>query len=216
MTGTSVITISLFIVQIQNTVCARGKQRDVCLFVGCLMSQQHAGVSQGRICSDNFTCCHTWDRKWQYTDTEPTSPSTDPIMPGAWQSSHWSANFKVTGMTQPWKNPGACGIQTGIFRSWGGDLNHYTNEAVSREKSVSCPILLQKRFGGAMCATMSDSKVSQDVQVHNPVKWHAWLWLLFLSLLSKHKTKSVPGVSREKSVSCPLLLKIKYFGVLYK
>ena len=25
----------------------------------CLTSQQHASVSQGRICSDNFTCCHT-------------------------------------------------------------------------------------------------------------------------------------------------------------
>ena len=29
------------------------------LFVGCLTSQQHASASQGRICSDNFTCCHT-------------------------------------------------------------------------------------------------------------------------------------------------------------
>ena len=28
----------------------------------------------------------------QYTDTGPTCPSTDPIMPGAWQGSHWSAN----------------------------------------------------------------------------------------------------------------------------
>ena len=29
----------------------------------------------------------------QYTDTGLTSPSTDPIMPGSWQGSHWSANF---------------------------------------------------------------------------------------------------------------------------
>ena len=29
------------------------------LFVGFLTSQQHASVSQGRICTDNFTCCHT-------------------------------------------------------------------------------------------------------------------------------------------------------------
>ena len=29
------------------------------LFVGCLTSQQQATVSQGRICSDKFTCCHT-------------------------------------------------------------------------------------------------------------------------------------------------------------
>ena len=27
--------------------------------VGCLMSQQQASVSQGRICTDNFTCRHT-------------------------------------------------------------------------------------------------------------------------------------------------------------
>ena len=31
----------------------------VFLFVGCLTSQQCASVSQGRICSDNCTCCHT-------------------------------------------------------------------------------------------------------------------------------------------------------------
>ena len=29
------------------------------LLVGCLTSQQHASVSQGRSCSDSFTCCHT-------------------------------------------------------------------------------------------------------------------------------------------------------------
>ena len=39
------------------------------LFVGCLTSQQYASVSQG-----------------------PTSPSADPITPGAWQGSHWSAS----------------------------------------------------------------------------------------------------------------------------
>ena len=91
------------------------------LFVGCLTSQQHAGVSQGRICSDNFTCCHTeievadptfYITKSQYTDTGPTSPSADPITPGAWQGNHWSANVWVTGMTRPRKNPGASGIRT--------------------------------------------------------------------------------------------------------
>ena len=64
----------------------------VCLLVGCLTSQQHASVSQGRICSDNFTCCHTeieaadqtfYLTQSEYTDTGPTSPSAD----------HWNANF---------------------------------------------------------------------------------------------------------------------------
>ena len=55
-------------------------------FVGCLTSQQLASVSRGRICSDNFTCCHTerevvdqtYLTQLQYTDTGPTSPSADP------------------------------------------------------------------------------------------------------------------------------------------
>ena len=34
-------------------------KEEVYLLVGCLTSQQHASVSRGRICSDNFTCCHT-------------------------------------------------------------------------------------------------------------------------------------------------------------
>ena len=93
----------------------------VSLLVGCLTSQQQASVSQGRICSDNFTCCHTeiqvadptfYLTQSQYTDTGPTSPSADPITPGAWQGSQWSANFEVTGMTRPRKNPGASGIRT--------------------------------------------------------------------------------------------------------
>ena len=83
-----------------------------CLLVGCLTSQQHASVSQGRICSDNLTCCHTeievagqtfYLTQSQYTDTGPTSPNADPITPGAWQGSYWSANFEVTGMTRPRK-----------------------------------------------------------------------------------------------------------------
>ena len=62
----------------------------VCWLVGCLTSQQQASVSQGRICSDNFTCCHTeievadptfYLTQSQYTDTGPTSPSADPRTP---------------------------------------------------------------------------------------------------------------------------------------
>ena len=93
----------------------------VCLFVGCLTSQKQASVSQGRVCSDNFTCCHTeidvadptfYLTQSQYTDTGTTSPSADPITPGAWQGSHWSEKFEVTGMTRSRKNPGASGIRT--------------------------------------------------------------------------------------------------------
>ena len=81
------------------------KKNEVCWLVGCLAGcltfQRHASVSQGRICSDNFTCCHTeievadptfYLTQSQYTDTGPTIPSADPITPGAWQGSHWSTN----------------------------------------------------------------------------------------------------------------------------
>ena len=70
------------------------KERErVCLFVVCLTHQQQASVSQGRICLDNFTCCHTeievadqtfYLTQSQYTDNGPTSPSADPITPGTW------------------------------------------------------------------------------------------------------------------------------------
>ena len=115
----------------------------VCLFVGCLTSQQHASVSQGRICTDNFTCCHTeieaadqtfYLTQSQYTDTGPTSPSADPITPGAWQGSHWSGNFEVTGMTRPRKNPGASGIRTRDL-----PLSRRSVAYRRRRQSIFCP-----------------------------------------------------------------------------
>ena len=63
-------------------------------FVGCLTSQQHASVSQGRICSDNCTHCHTvrevadqafYLTQSQYNDTGTTSPMADSIPPATWQ-----------------------------------------------------------------------------------------------------------------------------------
>ena len=68
-----------------------------------LTSHQQASVSQGRICTDNCTCCHTetevadqtsYLTQSQYTDTGPSDPSADPITPGARQGSHCSALLK--------------------------------------------------------------------------------------------------------------------------
>ena len=39
------------------------------------------------------------------TDTDPAGPSADPIGPDAWQGSHWSITFQVTGMTRSAKKP---------------------------------------------------------------------------------------------------------------
>ena len=92
---------------ITNSLPIKGSRKDMGnvgerLFVCWLLNVPATSVSQGRICSDNFTYCHTeievadptfYLTQSQYTDTGPTSPSTDPIMPGTWQDSHWSANF---------------------------------------------------------------------------------------------------------------------------
>ena len=113
---------------------------DKIVLVACLMSQQHASVSRGRICSDNFTCCHTETEvadqtfnltQSQYTDTGPTSPIADTRTPDTWQGSHWSANFEVTGMTRPRKNPGTSGIRTRDLPLSRRTPYHQANEAVT-------------------------------------------------------------------------------------
>ena len=112
----------------RQSLCEQGrpslKSTTVCLLVGYLTSKQQASVSQVRICSDKFTCCHTKTEaadqtfyiiQSQYTDTGQTSSSADPITPGSW----W-----VTGMTWPSKiSASQAGIKPRIFRSWGGRFN---------------------------------------------------------------------------------------------
>ena len=127
-------TVHLYYMSCLRYTILVGNPRTHFWFVACLTSQQHVGVSQGRICTDNFTCCHTdtevadpafYLTQSQYTDTGPTSPSADPIKPGApWLVSHWSANFEVTGMTRPEKIPSQAGFEPRIFCSRGGRLNH--------------------------------------------------------------------------------------------
>ena len=119
--------------------CSMKTGSKVCLFVGCSTFQQHASVSQGRICLHNFTCCHTelevadptfHFTQSQYTDTGPTSPSTG------------EAIFK----SLVWLNPGKIWVQArfelGIFHSQGGRLNRLANEAVSLMKTGSKEILV--------------------------------------------------------------------------
>ena len=103
----------------------------VCLLVGCLASQQQASVSQRRICSDKFTCCHTeievadqtfYLTQSQYTDTWPTSPSADAITPGDGRVATGVPIFKSLVWLDPEKIPAQAGFEPGIFRSRGGRL----------------------------------------------------------------------------------------------
>ena len=79
------------------------EEEEVCLLVGWLLNvPATCECISGTDLLRQFTCCHTEIEvadptfhltQSQYTDTGPTSPSADPITPGAWQGSHWSANF---------------------------------------------------------------------------------------------------------------------------
>ena len=113
------------------------------LLFGCLTSQQHASVSQGRICSDKCRCCRTelhvadqtfYRTQSQYIDSGPTSPSADPVSPGACQDSHWGTNFEVSRMNSlvglvvsrpprerkiPGSNPAFAGIFSGSSHTSG-------------------------------------------------------------------------------------------------
>ena len=115
------------------------------------MSQQHASVSQGWICSDKCMCCHTekesadqtfYHTHSQYTDTGPTNPSTDPITPGTWQGSHWRANFKVNGMIQSEKitqckwesNPGSTTLEVDALTTWARRRSRQTDRDRQKER----------------------------------------------------------------------------------
>ena len=65
----------------------------------------HAGVKvAGRSC---------YLTQSQYVDTGQTSPSADPVCPGTWQGSQWSANSLVTRMTRPGNRPmGRAGFES--------------------------------------------------------------------------------------------------------
>ena len=101
--------------------------------VGCLTSQQHASVSQGRICLDNSTCCHTEievaDQTFhltqsQYTDTGPTSPSTtDPKRQAPGRVATGVPVFKSLVSLDPEKIPTQAAFEPGTFRSRDGRLN---------------------------------------------------------------------------------------------
>ena len=90
------------------------------LLVGCLTSQQHASVSQGRICTDKFTWCHTWDRSCR--SNFPSHPVTV-YWHRADQSQCWPINAQAPGRVATgvpvfkslvWLDPGKNTVASGI------------------------------------------------------------------------------------------------------
>ena len=123
-TGTFVFRVNCITKATNPPLCRTTWMAWRLLFVGWLLgsltSQQHASVSQGRICSDNFIVLPHWDRScrsnfpshpvtvyWHRADQSQHWPYNS-----SRQGNHWSANFYLTGMTRPRKNPGASRIRT--------------------------------------------------------------------------------------------------------
>ena len=104
--------------------------RAVRLSVACLTSLKRASISQGKIGSDNFTCCHTeiqvadqtfYLTQSQPTDTGPASPSADPITPGTGRVATGVSIFKSLVSVDPEKIPTAqAGFEPGVCHSLGG------------------------------------------------------------------------------------------------
>ena len=100
-----------------------------CLFVGCLTSQQHARVSQGWICSHNFTCCHTEievaDQTFHLTQSHRANQSQQwPYDARRGRVATGAPFCKSLVWLNSGKNPGSWGFEPGIFHSRGGRLNH--------------------------------------------------------------------------------------------
>ena len=90
---------------------------------------------QRRICVKNYTRCHTemdtadqtcYLTQSQYTDTGLTSPSTDPIRPGAWQGRHWRTSY----LSHRYDSTVESGIRTPCLRPSKRTSYHSASEAV--------------------------------------------------------------------------------------
>ena len=103
------------------------------LLSGCLTSQQHATVSQGRTCEDNCSSCHTetevadqtsYATQSQYADTGPTGPALTLYCRAPVRVATGAPILKVNGLTLSGKIPGRKSrSRTQICSSRDGHLN---------------------------------------------------------------------------------------------
>ena len=124
----------------------------------------------------------------QFTDTGPISPSTDPIMPDAWQGRHQSTNISVTGMTEAGKrriHPQTSTPPESIPRHWDGWVSLLPEVTGSLEHSecLSCGLRL---LHSQLDLWMSGSFES--------MRWNACVHRLDLGLFSHPKEILGDGV----------------------
>ena len=90
---------------LHSLLSRRGCFERMLLFLWYFQQQTDMKISFQGVCSTVtilLSCCYTEIQaadqslhltQSQYTDTGSTSPSTNPLTPGAWRGSHWSTNF---------------------------------------------------------------------------------------------------------------------------
>ena len=112
-----------------------------------LFKQLHISHTETKVADQ--TCRLT---KSQFTDTGPTSPSTDPITPSTCrQGSHQRTNFKETGMTQPGKShTGKEGLnsKSSPFEADTFPLDHQGSETLSSQKNTEVSLGVNTKIPG--------------------------------------------------------------------
>ena len=105
----------------------------------------------------------------QYTDTRPTSPSTDPIMAGAWQDRNWRANFSVIGMTRPpkilhkWEsNSISAALKPGALTTW--QMKQSGNGGVGTSSNLHIRSQNDEAFTGSCTGSQHQCMATGDIR----------------------------------------------------
>ena len=131
----------------------------VCLLVTCLTSQQRASVSQGRICTDNFMCCHT---EIEVADLS-TSPSHSILTPGR----------PVPALTLSCQAPGRVATGVPIFKS----LVWLSPEKSSHKRDSNPESSVPE--ADALITRPSRQSLWAEMKEDDGPKWMVGWWLAF-------------------------------------
>ena len=140
------LTLDLFLKTSVNSIKARQNVWGLLLlFLLGSVHLRYVCILNAVILRWKFQICQTcYLTQSQYTDTRPTSPSTDATLPGVWMGSHCSTNCLVTSMDQShgrWPKLSVTNLMSsktdasdGFYRSIGqipSPMKNYTEEQKS-------------------------------------------------------------------------------------